>query len=146
MEEIRKLKAELEAGIRRLLWDFTTKTGLYFKEVGLVQEARMGERYTQVMDVKVKTELDRSGEGDVKDLKVEGFGDFTIVRDHPGYIDIRYKGESVKGVVRAAVDGFPGSDGYAVLKLEIMENVPLMTAKKEGLLGNEPQTPDNHIG
>ena len=79
----------------------------------------------------------KKGDDGGGELKVEGFGDFTIVRDHPGYIDIRYKGESIRGVVGATVKAFSEDKDYAVLVLEIMENIPSMTAKKEGLPENE---------
>jgi len=72
-----------------------------------------------------------------KALKIEGFHDFTIVRDRLGYIDVRYKGESVRGVIGATVEAFSQDKDCAVPVLEIMENVPVMTTKKEGLLENE---------
>lgn len=77
-------------------------------------------------------------EKEEKELKIEGFHDFVIVRDHSGYIDVQYKGESVRGVVGATVKAFSHDKDYAVLILEIIENVPLITTKKEGLLENEP--------
>ena len=169
IEEIKKIKEETEAQILELLDQFTVKTGLYLKEIVLLEGPRIGQLYSEVVHVEIKTALPeevsprrgitmediekklkeegmsleeiegikKGDDGGEKELKIEGFGDFTIVRDHPGYIDIRYKGESVRGVVGATVKAFSEDKDCAVLVLEIMENIPLMTAKKEGLLENE---------
>ena len=145
IEEIKRIKEESEAQILELLDQFTVKTGLYLKEIALLEGPRIGQLYSEVVHVEIKTALPEEVSprrgitmGDIeKKLKIEGFGDFTIVRDHPGYIDIRYKGESVRGVVGATVKAFSEDKDCAVLVLEIMENIPLMTAKKEGLLENE---------
>lgn len=131
IEEIKRIKEETEAQILELLDQFTVKTGLYLKEIALLEGPRIGQLYSEVVHVEIKTALPEevsSRRGitmkDIeKKLKIEGFGDFTIVRDHPGYIDIRYKGESIRGVVRAAVKAFSEDKDYAVLELEIMENV-----------------------
>ena len=106
---MRKLKAELETDIKELLWQFETKTGLC----------------TQIMDVKINTASDRFAkqeEREEKELKIEGFGDFTIVRDSSGFRDVLYKGESIKGVVKATIRAYTQEDDYAVLELEIKEN------------------------
>ena len=65
--------------------------------------------------------------------------------DPQGFRDVRYKGESVRGVIGATVEAYSQDKDCAVLVLEIMENVPLITTKKEGLLENEQKTTNNRI-
>ncbi len=155
-EELKKIKEGSEAKILEILNQFTVKTGLYLKEISLLEAPRMGQLYSEVVRVEIKTALpeevpSRRGittegiEKKEQKLKVQGFYDFTVVRDHPGYIDVRYKGESIRGIVGANVRLFPQDEGYAILKLEIMENVPLITTKKEGLLENEQKITNNRI-
>ena len=67
--------------------------------------------------------IKKGDEGGEKELKVEGFGDFTIVRDASGFRDVQYKGETVKGANKATVKAYSQDKDYAVLELEIMENV-----------------------
>lgn len=119
IEKIRKLKAELETDIKELLLQFEVKTGLC----------------TQIMNVKINTASDRFAKQEAreeKELKIEGFGDFTIIRDTFGFRDVQYKGETVKGVSKATIKAYSQDKDYAVLELEIMEN--------------EQKTPDNRIG
>ena len=169
INEIRKIKEESEAQILGILTQFTAKTGLYLKEIALLEGPRMGQLYSEVVHVEIKTALPeevsprrgitmediekklkekgmsleeiegikKGDDGGEKELKIEGFGDFTIIRDSFGFRDVQYKGETVKGVNKATITAYSQDKDYAVLELEIMENVPLMTAKKEGLSENE---------
>lgn len=70
IEEAKKLKAELETGIRELLWQFTAKTGLYFREIILYEEPIIEEQYTQLTHIEVKTALPEEVSSR-RDLKIE---------------------------------------------------------------------------
>jgi len=48
-------------------------------------------------------------------------------------------------MIKATVEAYSQDKDCAVLVLEIMENVPLITTKKEGLLENEQKTANNRI-
>ena len=154
-EEIKKIKEETEAQILELLDQFTVKTGLYPKEIALLEGPRMGQLYSEVVHVEIKTALPKEvssrrgitmediekklkekgmsleeiegikkgNKREEKELKIEGFGDFTIVRDASGFRDVQYKGETVKGVTKATFKAYSQDKDYAVLELEIMENV-----------------------
>jgi len=54
-------------------------------------------------------------------FEIRGFHGFTIVRDPEGFRDVRYKGESIQGVIDAKVRAFNQEEDNAILVLEIIE-------------------------
>jgi len=57
LEEIRKLKAELEGGILELIQQFTIKTDLYIREILLYGQLQVGSDKNLNVRVEVKVVL-----------------------------------------------------------------------------------------
>ena len=159
-EEIKKIKEESEAQILEILDQFTVKTGLYLKEIALLEGPRMEQLYSEVVHVEIKTalpeevssrrgitmediekklkekgmsseEIESIKKGNeekeevekIKEKKgtfeIKGFHGFTVVQDLVGCVDVRYKGESVQGMMDVKVRAFNQEDDCPILMLEI---------------------------
>lgn len=55
-----------------------------------------------------------------ENFEIKGFCGFSVVRDSTGCIDVRYKGESIQGVMDVKVRAFNQEESIPVLVLEIM--------------------------
>lgn len=53
-------------------------------------------------------------------FEIRGFHGFKIVCGSAGCVDVRYKGESLEGIVDVKIRAFNQDEGYPILVLEIM--------------------------
>lgn len=72
-------------------------------------------------------------------FEIRGFHDFTIVRDSAGCVDVRYKGESVQGVIDVKVRAFNQEEDDPVLVLEIKEGYTKEYKAKLDAIVNEAE-------